>query len=368
MDTTPTLDEHREAFEARDWAVEGVAEEGPLRFALLGLGLFTRNSVLPAIEDSDLATASCLVSGSREKAERVAAEAGADHALTYEEYHEGAASDGYDAVFVCTPNALHLEAVETAADLGKAVLCEKPMAATVEGAEGIVAACADADVPLMIAYRMQTDPGVRWARELVRDGYVGEPIHARGSMSQRLFGVREDDPGQWRLDPDLAGGSSLIDLGIYPINTLRFLVDADPEAVQAIQRSPDDPFAGVDEHVSFEARYGDGTLLAGTASQNAYEEGHLHLTGSEGELALESAFMGPVRVRVDGDHGEARVGFEDVDEVFEELEYFATCVLAGRDPHPDGEHGLVDMQTIAAMYRSAETGERVEVPTATDGA
>jgi len=354
---------HFERFPERDWAASIPVPDDPepVRFALLGLGLFTRDRVVPAIEASDLATTTCLVSGSTEKAERVAEEAGAEHAITYDQFHDGVAADAYDAVYVCTPNALHLEAVETAADLGKAVLCEKPMAATVEGAQAIVSACDAAGVPLMVAYRLQTNPGTRWARALVRDGYVGDPIHCRGSMSQRLFEVRQSDRDQWRLQPELSGGAALIDLGIYPLNTARFLVDADPAAVHAIEHSPDSPFEGVDEHLSFEVQFDNDALLAATCSQNAYEEGHLHVTGTTGEIVLESAFMSPVVVRVASDRGDARIAFDDVDEVFEEIEYFAACVLSGREPAPDGTHGLVDMATIDACYQAAERGERIDL-------
>jgi len=355
--------EHYERFPDRDWASSMDVPDGfePVRFALLGLGSFTRDRVVPAMRESALATTTCLVSGSVEKAERVAEDADADHTLTYEEFHDGAAAAAYDAVYVCTPNALHFEAVETAADLGKAVLCEKPMAATVDGARAIVSACETAGVSLMIAYRLQTNPGTRWARALVRDGYVGDPVHCRGSMSQRLFEVRQPDRDQWRLRPELSGGAALIDLGIYPLNTARFLMDADPAAVQAIEHSPDPPFEGVDEHLSFEVQYDNDALLAATCSQNAYEEGHLHVTGTAGEVVLESAFMGPVVVRVASDRGDARIEFDHVDEIFEEIEYFAACVLSGTTPHPDGEHGLVDVATIDACYRAAERGERIDL-------
>jgi len=102
--------EHYERFPDRDWASSMDVPDGfePVRFALLGLGSFTRDRVVSAIRESALATTTCLVSGSVEKAERVAedADADADHALTYEEFHDGAAAAAYDAVYVCTPNAL----------------------------------------------------------------------------------------------------------------------------------------------------------------------------------------------------------------------------------------------------------------------
>lgn len=357
-----TVNEHYEQYPGRDWEVGGEKVGGEsVRFALVGLGLFTRNTVLPAIERSRLAEPTVLVSSSLEKAERVAEETGVGTGITYEQFHEGTASEEYDAVFVCTPNALHGQYVKSSAAFGKAVLCEKPMAATVAGAKEIAAVSESADIPVMIAYRLQTNPGVRWARTLVRDGYVGTPVHCRGSMSQRLFEVREPDGDQWRLREDLSGGAAMIDLGIYPLNTARFILDADPVTAQAVTHSPDPAFEEVDQHVSFEVRFDDDTLFAGTASQDAYEEGHLHITGTEGEIVFESAFMGPVVVRVDSDHGEARIAFDDVNEVYEEVEYFATCLLADRDPRPDADHGLVDMQAIDAVYRSAETGERVQI-------
>ncbi|WP_317175969.1 D-xylose 1-dehydrogenase Gfo6 [Halomontanus rarus] len=354
-----TVSEHYEQFPTRDWGLEvDPAKREPVRFALIGLGLFTRNSILPAIGRSALADATVLVSGSKDKAERVAEETGIDTGITYEQFHDGRAKDEYDAAFVCTPNALHLPYIETCADLGKAVLCEKPMAATVDGAREIVAVSEQAEIPIMIAYRLQTNPGVRWCRALVRDGYIGTPIHCRGSMSQRLFEVREPDRDQWRLQPDLSGGAAMIDLGIYPLNTARFVLNADPVTVQAFADSPDEVFDKVDEHISFEIRYDNDALLAGTASQNAYEAGHLHITGTKGEIILESAFMNPVIVRVDSDYGEERIPFDEVDEVYEEIEYFASCLLADQEPLPDAKHGLADMKAIEAIYRSAEYGGR----------
>jgi len=217
VDTVPYMEfQHAvDSFADRDWQE---STDGTVRLALVGLGWWTVDEAIPAIRETDLCEVSVLVSRSEEKAQRFADEAGVPHAISGDSYHDSACADEYDAVYVCTPNAYHLEYVETAADLGKAVLCEKPMEASVERAERMAAVADDAGIPLMVAYRMHTEPAVRRARELVDAGVIGEPVQVYGNNSQSLLSII-DDPDQWRLDPDASGyGTSMMDLGIYPIN------------------------------------------------------------------------------------------------------------------------------------------------------
>jgi xylose dehydrogenase (NAD/NADP) len=181
---------------------------------------------MPAVEAAELCETTTVVSGDREKAEAVAARTPTvESVLTYEEFQDGVGADAYDAVYISTPNARHLPFVEAAAANGKDVLCEKPMEATVERAEAVVEAVAEADCRLMVGYRMQTEPLVRRARALVRGGAIGGPAHVAGHMSQRLLDIFPDHD-QWRLGPGLAGpGTSVTDLGIYPSNTARSVLD-----------------------------------------------------------------------------------------------------------------------------------------------
>ncbi len=114
-------------FDRRDWQ-EQTETNDPVRFAMIGVGWWTTEQAMPAVDAGDLCETTVLVSSDREKAADVAADSETvEHAITYEEFHDGAASDAYDAVYIVTPNALHLPYVETAAELGKAILCEKPM-------------------------------------------------------------------------------------------------------------------------------------------------------------------------------------------------------------------------------------------------
>jgi len=148
--------------------------------------------------------------------------------VTPAEFRAGAVVDEYDAVYVATPNATHLEYVAAAAEQGKAVLCEKPLEATLDRSRRLVAACRDAGVPLMAGYRMQTDPAVRRLRDLLEAGVAGDVIHVHATMSQTMLGELGSDHDQWRLDSELSGGCALMDLGVYPLNTIRFVLGADP--------------------------------------------------------------------------------------------------------------------------------------------
>ncbi|WP_254768823.1 D-xylose 1-dehydrogenase Gfo6 [Salinilacihabitans rarus] len=364
MTETPTagLESLLDGYAYRAWRTAD-EDAGPVRFALIGLGWWTTDQVLPALEDAALSEATVLVSGSAEKAERIAADwESVERAVTYDEFHAGEAADAYDAIYVCTPNAYHLEYAETAADLGKAVLCEKPMEATVERAARMVEACEDADVPLMVGYRMQTDPLVRHARELIRAGAIGEPVHALGNNSQTLLDIIPN-PDQWRLDPDLTGyGTSVMDLGIYPLNTTRFLLDADPVRARAAMDSRHEAFDEVpDERSAFTVTLDDGTLLTATASQNAHGATSLRIVGTDGELLFEPAFHMETALRIRRGDDEVTVEPDQANQMTELFDYFADRLLADADVGADGRHGLLDIEAIRAVHEAAETGSAVDV-------
>ncbi|MFC6862838.1 D-xylose 1-dehydrogenase Gfo6 [Halomicroarcula sp. GCM10025817] len=352
-----------EDFDRRDWQ-DLTETDDPVRFAMVGLGWWTREQAMPAVAAGDLCETTVLVSGDREKAASVAAESETvEHAVTYEEFHDGAASDAYDAVYVVTPNAKHLPFVESAAALGKDVLCEKPMEATVDRAEQMVAACNEHDVTLMIAYRMHTEPAVRRARDLIDAGYVGDPVFVHGNMTEPILEL-VPDPDQWRLDWELSGGCAAMDIGIYSLNTARFLLDADPVRVQGSVASVQAEFDDVpDEHAAFQVDFPDHTYAHCTASQNATMASHIRVTGTEGEVRVEPAFYPWDERELHVSHGgsDVDVAFEQIDQMEEEFEYFSHCLLTGEAPYADGEHGLVDMRTLKGVYEAAADGRAVDL-------
>ena len=356
------LEASLDAFNARDWESDTVPEDGPLRMAVIGLGEFARNRALPAIEQTTQCETTVVVSSSPEKAQTVATEFEAEHILDYEEFHTGRMSDAYDAVYIATPPAFHLEYAETAAEHGKHVLCEKPMEVTVERAEEMVRVCEDAGVTLMIAYRIQAEPAVRRLRKLIQVGFIGDPVYLHGQFSAAVF---DDDSVEdvWRVDPDVAGGGALMDLGIYPLNTSRFLLGTDPIAVEATTASVHDEFAGVDEHVSLQVSFSESVTGSFSASFTAHRDSRLQVVGTEGHVLIESAFGSLATREVTLERGDlyTELTGPSTNEVVEEFEYFATKVLTGEEPGPNGSHGLTDLEVMTGAYESAETDSRVRL-------
>ncbi|WP_248517561.1 D-xylose 1-dehydrogenase Gfo6 [Salinarchaeum laminariae] len=359
------LAELRDAFDERDWQRTEPDPDDPLRFAMIGLGWWTTEEMIPAVAAEPGIETTVLVSSTAEKAERVANETHTDAVgIDYDAFHDGEAAAEYDAVYVCTPNALHLPYVETAAELDKAVLCEKPLESTVERAEQLVDAAAD--IPIMTAYRMHTDPAIRIAKRLFEAGEIGAPVAVQGHMTQDVLDIAGAD--SWRLDPSLAGpGASVTDLGIYPINTARYVLGRDPVAAHASMYSEHEAFGDVpDEAASFLMEYEGGVTGSYTASQHAQLSGSLRLIGTTGELRLEPAFFNDDRAtlhRRTGTSGvtDTSIEFETVDQMQVEAAYFADCLRDDRSIEADAEHGLLDMRAIEAVYEAAERGERVEL-------
>ena len=343
----------------RDW--DEPDDPTPVQMAVVGLGWFGADVAIPAIAESEYCTLGAVVSGSAEKAERIGDEWGATP-LTYDEYHDGVGRDAYDAVYVVTPNALHLPYVETAAEYDKPILCEKPLEATAERTEELVAACESAEVPLMTAYRMQTTRSVRWVRSLVRDGVIGDPVHVNGEFSFRIL-ADGGDPDQWRLDADLAGGGALMDIGVYPMNTSRFVLGADPTAVAGAWYATRGPFEGVDEHVSFQLEYPGAVSASCSASFGAWSASRFAVLGTDGRIVIEDPFGVDAdrRLTVDVGGHETTLAVDEPNEMVEEFDFFASRLLRDEPIGPDARHGLFDVKIAEAVYESGNTGRQISL-------
>lgn len=352
------LDSYFEEFTRRDWQT---LEDGTVRIAVIGLGEFARKRALPSIQDTQFCEATVLVSGSPEKAAHLASTIDVNRIIDYEAFHEGEATEEYDAAYVATPPAFHREYTETAARLGKHILCEKPLTTTLEEAERMVDVSIETGVDLMTAYRLRTEPAIRRMREAIRDGVIGDPVQIHGGFSTRLLDQLGTD--SWRLDPEIAGGGALMDLGVYPLNTSRFLLDTDPVAVRAETTSTGPPFDRVDEHVSVQLTFPDGATASCTASFNAHPDSRLQVLGTDGQLLLRFPFGGDVSQEIVIERGETHTRYTGppVDEVREEFDYFANCIHSETECECDGEEGTTDLRIIEAAYTAAETGTRVSL-------
>jgi glucose-fructose oxidoreductase len=272
---------------------------------------------------------------------------------SYEQYDEMLRSGEVDAVYIALPNSLHAEYSIRAAQAGVHVLVEKPMAVTEEQCERMAQAAREAGVKLMVAYRLHFERANLEALEVARSGRIGEP---------RLFGstfTMHVEPGNIRVQQALGGGT-LYDIGIYCINAARGLFRDEPVEVRAMAAGA----AGeVEETFSAMLRFPGERVAAFTCSFGAADVSEYRLVGTKGDLALEPAYEYAValqhRLTLGGERKERR--FAKRDQFAPELLYFSDCVLKNHEPEPGPQEGLADVRVIRALYRSARSGQPVEL-------
>ncbi len=330
-------------------------------FAVVGLGRLTLGQILPAFAAAKMARPVALVSGTPAKAEAVAAQYGITATLGYDEIARLKDMQEVQAVYIVTPNALHLQQVQAAAAAGKHVLCEKPMANTAAEARAMVAACAQAGVKLMIAYRCQYEPYNRAVIELIRGGEYGR-VRLIETSNMQVQGPAD----QWRLKAPLAGGGALPDIGLYCLNGARAMLGEEPIEVFARMNSPagDERYRDVEETIAFMLRFPSGAIANCSAGYGAHEskDMRLMLEGARVELENAYAYHGQrLRIAHRKDDMEAvdewRIGEQN--QFALELDHFAECILRDRVPRTPGEEGVRDQVIMEAIYRSAREGAPV---------
>jgi predicted dehydrogenase len=258
-------------------------------------------------------------------------------------------------------NGAHAEQTVRAAGAGKHVLCEKPMATSVEDCRRMVEACRTNRVRLMIAYRKYFEPGSVALKKLVTSGKLGRLRHIFSSYTEIV------DPGKaktWQLNRKLAGGGSLMDIGIYCVNIMRWVAGSTPMDATAYRWTDDTKrFSEVEDSIAFRLTHPDGLVCQGTSSYSSMAASFVQVHGDQGWAALNPAFAFEEERRL---FGKIRgrwfeQKFKVIDEFALELNAFTESIHRGRDPEPDGAEGLRDMATIEAIYRSAQENRTVPI-------
>ena len=323
-------------------------------YCIVGLGRISMQHFMPGTKLSKHSRVSALVSGHRDKAEKMAREydVPAKSIYSYENYDAIAEDKSIDAVYIALPNSMHAEYTIRAAKAGKHVLCEKPMATTVADAEAMVDACHTANKKLMIAYRCQYEPTNLRAIRLIRDGKLGK-IEAIESANG--FNIK---PGEWRLSRKLAGGGPLMDVGIYSLNACRYLTGEEPAELRGYSSviDRDGRFNEVEEHLSWSMKFPSGVVASCNTSYGVSMPGFYRVHGTKGMLHVEPAFG------YQGQHLTARIEGEppldepnpnrDPSQFPPEADHLATCIAENKTPGTPGEEGLRDMKLMMALYRS----------------
>jgi predicted dehydrogenase len=333
-------------------------------YCIIGLGRISMNEFMPGVKISKDSKIVALVSGHRDKAERIADEYGVAHSsiYSYQNYDSIHDNPAIDAVYIALPNGMHAEYTIRAAKAGKHVLCEKPMANSVKECEQMIAACKQADRKLMIAYRCQYEPTNLKAIELLRQGYAGK---LQIMSSANGFNIHA---GEWRLNKKMAGGGPLVDVGIYSIQAMRYLTGEEPTVVDAYSSviDHDGRFSEVEENVVWTFHFPSGVLAhCATTYGTNFIGGSARAVGSEGMLELNPAF-GYQGLQLTG----KAQGKPPLDVAFNnpsprqfatEADYFSDCILQNKEPKTNGEEGLRDERIITAIYKSCAEGKPVKL-------
>jgi glucose-fructose oxidoreductase len=344
--------------------VARAAPDRKLGYAIVGLGQYGRDVILPQFVNCKHSRVTALVSGDRTKALATATKYGVpENAIySYADFDRIRDNPDVDIVYVCLPNSMHAEYTIRAAKAGKHVMCEKPMAVSVAECEAMIRACKTAGKKLMIGYRCHFEPFNLEAMRLARSGAAGKIRYVRSE-----HGFVQGDPNKWRLKRALSGGGSLMDMGVYSLQAARYMTGEEPIAVTARESTDrrDPRFREVEDMIEWTLEFPSGAI-AGCQSMYSANQNHILLMGDKGRIELEPA------TRYDGNHmWTGRDGRETEitsippgpgkTQFAGQLDHLAGCILDGREPIVSGEEGLRDMRIVEAIYRSAREGRTVKL-------
>jgi predicted dehydrogenase len=321
-------------------------------YAVIGLGHISQCAILPAFRHAKRSKLIALASGDAEKAKFLAAEFGAAQTCTYDSLDECLRNPRVEAVYIAAPNSSHVEFTLRAAQAGKHVLCEKPLANSVTKCRQMIEACSQNRVKLMAAYRKYFEPSVLEFKALIDSGKLG-----RLKIIHSAFTVALPPGDSWHLKHQLAGGGSLLDVGIYCINVARWLTGLEPFEAQGYSWTTDPSrFSEVDDNMSFQLKFPGGLYLQGSSSFSVAKASFLQVHGEKGWAALNPAYAYNEDRRffgkIAGEWFEKK--FKPMDEFCLELDHFSECIRENREPLPDGITAMRDVAVIEAIYEAAK--------------
>ena len=232
-----------------------------LRVALVGLGSYATNQLLPGLQKSQMCELAGIVTGTPSKKESWMAKHNIPekNCYNYENFDEIKNNPDIDAVYIVLPTSMHAPYTISAAKAGKHVICEKPMSMNVKEAKEMIAACKANNVSLSIGYRLHYEPFTQEVMRLAKDKDFGKVKFVDGK-----FAWRNRDLKAWRMNFPLSGGGAFMDVGIYCINASRYATGEDPISVtaQAIKTEPE-IYRDIEETYQWQLTFPSGAVANG---------------------------------------------------------------------------------------------------------
>jgi len=338
--------------------LEWLAPARKLGVALVGLGNYSSGQLAPALQQTTYCQLAGVVTGSPAKAAQWQKQYGlaAKNCYDYKTFDRILDNPAIDIVYVVLPNALHAEYVVRAAQAGKHVICEKPMATSVADAQHMLAAMKKAGKQFSIGYRLHFEPHNQAMMRLGQTAAYGKINHLAADNGFK-FG-----PGgtPWRVNKQLSGGGPLMDMGIYCLQGCLYTKGQVPVSVTAkfTPETGSGYFKEVEAGVNWQLRFADGAVADCRTSYAENMQGRLRADAANGWLELEPAFgYGGLAGRTSKNDG--LLNLPNINQQAAQMDDFAQCILQNKPTRVPGEMGLRDVQLLEAIYRAAETGRAV---------
>lgn len=314
-----------------------------IRWGILGYAGIAYHHLIPAMVEAHNAEPYAIASRSAEKLAEAKQKFGFQ--ALYNDYAELLRDPQVQAVYIPLPNALHKEWAIRAAEAGKHILCEKPMAQSEADCREMIAAAKQHNVKLMEAFMYRFTTRIRKLKELLDAGAVGKVRHINSTQRFLL-----KDAGDVRVNASLGGGS-LWDVGCYPINIIGFIMGEEPVSVCAQQVT----FQGVDNALSAVLKYADGTICTASSGFDAQSTLLTEINGTEGSIIMRDSFIDtdtPILLIKDDKTQEIPV--EACKRYVLEVESFSKAILTDTAPLLDPEETVRNVRIINRILEVAQ--------------
>jgi xylose dehydrogenase (NAD/NADP) len=324
-----------------------------LRWGVMSTANIGKIAVIPAIQQSALGTVEVLASRDIERARSLAKSLGIQRVV--DSYEALLQDSAIEAVYIPLPNALHGEWTVRAAAAGKSVLCEKPLATSVDGVKEQIEACKKHNVSLMEGFMYRFHPQTRRVQDLIASGAIGEVREVHAHLSVNI--MRTLDISNIRYRNSLGGGA-LLDMGCYAVNIARMIFGAEPERV--IGRIHVDPALGIDTSAAGILEFAKGIATI-TCSFGADGQGAYTIVGTDGTIEVPRGIIPGLGTRVaealvvvvDSDGKRREELFEPANQYKNMVDAFAEAVLNKRPVPLPPEDSLNNIKVLEALVRSA---------------
>jgi glucose-fructose oxidoreductase len=329
-----------------------------LGVALVGLGYYSTDLLAPALQQTKNCYLAGIVTGSPSKAESWKKQYSIPdkNIYNYSNFDQVANNPDIDVVYVVLPPSMHHEYVIRAAKAGKHVWCEKPMAITEKECREMIDACRTAKKSLAIGYRLQHDPTTQAYRRIIKEKQLGAVQKVSCAA-----GYREGRTDHWKQKKELGGGA-LYDMGVYAIQGARFGVGAEPIAIVSAKTSatrPDIYKNGLDETTEAVLQF-PGGIMADIKTSFGENFNYLNVKLEKGELDVRP-YQSYAGVRAKSPLGEIYNSYQVPWQQAKQMDDDALAITQRKPVLVPGEEGLRDIRIVEAIYKSAASGQRVNL-------